>query len=74
MEAKATIFVRVKEYEAVHEIISTIKEKVSDIEQALSRVKEIKTKEDAELASWKSSLQNAKVKIAEIGHGLPDPQ
>jgi len=34
----------------------------------------LETKEDSELASWKSSLQNAKVKIAEIDHSLPEPQ
>ena len=70
---KAPVFIKIEQYKDVHEIVGVIKEKVNNIDKALARIKEIKTREDSELAAWKSSLQNAKAKISEIDDNLLDP-
>jgi hypothetical protein len=71
---KASVFIKIEESRDVDRILSVIKEKILNIETALVRIKEIKTKEDSELVEWKNSLKNAKAKIALIDKNLLEPE
>ncbi len=68
--ALASVFIKIEAYKDVIDIMGLIKEKVPDIERALARITEIKAKEDAELASWKSSLESTEAKIADVNKSL----
>ena len=67
---KADLFIKIEEYKDVIDIMGLIKEKINDIERVLNRIKEIKAREDSELASWKSSLEYTKTRIDEIDKNM----
>ena len=71
---KASVFIKIDESRDVNNILARIKEKIAGIENALVRIKEIKTKEDSELVEWKNSLKSAKAKIALIDKNLLEPE
>jgi len=71
---KAPVFIKIEKYKDVIGIMGLIKEKIANVDKALARIKEIKAKEDAELSSWKASLQTTETKINEVDKSLFEPE
>ena len=71
---KAPIFIKIEEYKDFINFVGLIKEKIEEINKALTKIKEIKKKEDEELASWKSSLTTTETKINEVNKSLFEPE
>jgi len=74
MQEKASVFIKIEESKDVQKILTGVKAKIANIENALTRIKEIKIREDSEIAAWKISLKNAKAKIGLIDKNLLEPE
>ena len=60
------IFIRIDKFNSAQKNFEDIKEKVEDIELALAKIKEIKAKEEEEIALWGREIENLKSKFQEI--------
>jgi hypothetical protein len=72
MQEGAPIYVKVEEYKEVLDIIGLVKEKIGEADLVLNQISEIKSKEDIEIANWKSSLEDVKIKVSNIDKNLLD--
>ncbi len=68
-EAKP-VFIRLDKFEEVGAILHDITEKVNEIEYSLKKVKEIKSREEEELAEWEREIHMIKSKIESIDHNI----
>jgi len=57
------IFIRIDKYQAATAEFQEIKRKMLEIENLLREIKEIKSREDAELEQWEKEIQSAKEKL-----------
>lgn len=57
------VFVRLDKFQAAHISLETVKLKITEVEELLKRIREIKSKEDQEIAAWESELENIKGRI-----------
>jgi len=73
-DGKAPVFIRVEDYRQVAKLMEQIRKKLDDIDKALEIIREIKKREDSEIASWKSSLITTEVNINEIDKTLFEPE
>lgn len=62
-EQHRAMFVRVDKFQNARASLDTIRGKLNDIEDLLKRIREVKSKEDAELSSWESDMENVKSRI-----------
>ena len=62
----ASIFVRVDKFQSAQKHFEEIKSKVKEIESTLGKIKDVKLKEDEELASWSTEIEKLKLKLSEI--------
>lgn len=74
MTEKMPVFVKIDEYKEVLDVLNTIKEKVNDAKTVLSEIEELKEKEDNELESWKSGLEDVENKIDYINNTMFEPE
>ncbi len=68
------VFVKIEDYKDVIDIIELIKNKVTDANKVLANIKNLKVKEDNELAEWNAKLENVEEKIEEIDRTLFEPE
>lgn len=64
------VFIRIDKFEEAISSFREIKKKVSEIENLLKTVKEVKAKEESELSEWEFELQKIKSKIEGIDKSL----
>jgi hypothetical protein len=67
---KEPIFVKLDKFKDAVEKFQQVKEKVSEIESTLKKIKEIKDKEDTELKSWEEEVMAIKEKVENIDSSL----
>ncbi len=72
--SRAPVFLKIEDTKQVIRIMEVIKKKIDEIDQSLALIKEIKKKEDSEIASWKISLNATEGKIAEVDRILFEPE
>lgn len=60
------IFVRVDKFQLARNSLETVKVKLSEIEDLLKTIRDVKTKEDAELSSWESEMENIKSRVQSV--------
>lgn len=65
--AKANeIFVKVEHFNSAYKSITSIRKKVDDIDMSLKRIREIKMREEQELASWEKEIASLKGRLQEV--------
>ena len=74
MEGNAPIFIKINEYKDVIDTIDLIKTKIEEAKKNLEKIKDLKDKEDTEMDSWASTLDDADQKINEIDKALFEPE
>ena len=74
MEEDKPIFVRIDEYKDVLDVISLIKNKLSDAKRVLGELQQLKNTEDAELEQWQNRILEVEKKIEYIDGTLFKPQ
>ena len=60
------VFVRIDKYQIALQNFQEIKKKVIEIENLLRDIKDIKTREEAELQNWEQEIRDAKEKLDKI--------
>jgi len=73
MENKVPVFVKIEEYSDVLDLMSEIKEKVSNAKSLLQTLDELKEREDSEIDSWRSNIDEIEKKIQFVDHTLFEP-
>jgi len=64
------VFIRIDKFHDALDNFNKIKEKVSEIENELKNINEIKVKEEEELKEWESEIQSIKTKMNAIDNSL----
>ncbi len=60
------IFVRIDKFQLARNSLETVKIKLSEIEELLKTIRDVKAKEDAELSSWESEMENVKSRVQTV--------
>jgi hypothetical protein len=68
--SKEPVFVKLDKFKEAVERFDEIKDKVSEIENALRKLREIKEKEDSELKAWGEEMQLIRQKVETIDNSL----
>lgn len=68
------VYVKVDEYKEVLDLVNVLKEKLNDARGLLDHLNELKNEEDAELESWKLSIEDIEKKLHFIDTTLFEPE
>lgn len=68
------VFVKVSEYDDVLALVGTIRKKLDEAKETLSKVNDLKNEEDHQLEMWQTTLGEIEKKIDFITHSLNEPQ
>src|SRR3989338_1467294 len=60
------IFVRVDKYQIALSALDSVKGKLSEIEELLKQIREVKAREDQELSSWETEMETIKARIQTV--------
>ncbi|MBU0629166.1 MAG: hypothetical protein KKC75_08315 [Nanoarchaeota archaeon] len=71
--ADAQVFVKIDSYKDVLNTVGLIKDKLNEAKDTLSKLKDIKQREDAELDKWNSKLAEIESKVDGIDQILFQP-
>ncbi len=66
------IFVRIDKFQLARASLETVKLKLGEIESLLKQIRDVKAKEDQELSSWETELENIKSRIQSITSDIFD--
>jgi len=64
------VFIRIDKFEESMKIFQEIKGQISEIEDLIKNTKEIKSKEEEELASWETEIQGIKNQIEKVNQDI----
>jgi len=64
------IFVRIDKFQLAQKHFEQIKIKIKEIESAIGKIKDIKSKEEVELKGWTEDVERIKSRLSEIDSGL----
>jgi len=73
MENKMPVFVKIDEYSDILDMMADIKEKLNNAKVVLNNLEELKEREDSEIDSWRSSVEEIEKKIQFVDHTLFEP-
>ena len=68
------VFVRIENYKEVLDVMNMIKNKLEDAKKTLSRINELKNREDGELDEWRIEMGDVEKKVDFIDHVLFEPE
>jgi archaellum component FlaC len=71
--SETKVFVKIEDYKDVLDTIEVIKERLNDARNTLSKITEMKGKEDAELQGWDGKLSEIESKIEGLDSVLFEP-
>lgn len=66
MQKGAPVYVKIEEYRDVLDIITLLKDKISEANGILDKINELKSKEDSELNHWQKGIDEIEKKISSI--------
>ena len=69
---KSSVFVRIDRYREISDMLSEIKSKLDDARQVLRKIRDLKSREDAELKGWQTEFDTADQKLSEISRAMSD--
>jgi len=64
------VFIRIDKFEESIKVFQDIRSQVSEIENLIKNTKEIKAKEEEELASWEAEIQSIKNQIEKVNQDI----
>ena len=71
---KAPVFVKIDDYKDIADIINLTRSKIKQAKYLIDKIKELKSKEDAEISRWDSELSEVENKVAAIDKTLFEPR
>ena len=60
------IFVKIDKFRSARESLEIVKEKLTEIDELLKMIREVKLKEDRELSAWEKEMENIKSRINDV--------
>lgn len=66
------IFVRIDKFQLARDSLETVKTKLTEIEQLLKMIREVKAKEDTELSAWESEMESIKTRVQGVVNDIFD--
>jgi hypothetical protein len=66
------IFVKIDKFKSARESLDTVKEKLTEIDELLKMIRDVKHKEDQELVSWEKEMENIKSRISHVSTEIFD--
>jgi hypothetical protein len=72
MQKSAPIFVKVEDYRDVLDMIDLLKQKIHDANGIINNIRQIKAKEDNEIETWQTSLEEVESRVAAIDKTLAE--
>lgn len=66
------IFVKIEDYDKVLNVVKVVKDKISNAQETIARISELKAEEDKEIEKWSNNLESVTAKMAEIERDLAD--
>lgn len=70
----APVFVKIHKYHDVLSTVDALMKKLGEARGALSRIYELKEREDKEIESWKRDLTNIETRLSAIKEALSKPE
>lgn len=74
MRHDKNVFVQIKEYNDILDIIALINEKIGEARVILGKIYDLKNQEDSELETWKNALDDVERKLKYIDQTLFEPK
>ncbi len=68
------VFVKIEDYEQVLTIMKTVRKKIEESKDTLSKIHELKAEEDHQLEMWQNTLSEVEKKIDFIDQSLSEPE
>ena len=68
--ANEPIFIRIDKFQTSQKNFETIKDKVSQIESVLKKIKDVKSQEEEELKGWAKDVEKIKSRLGEINDDI----
>ena len=68
------VYVKIDDYKDVLEIISLIKEKLSEAKATMGKINDIKNEEDNELELWANEIEEVERKVEFVDNSLFYPE
>lgn len=72
LSPKKPIFVKVDNFRAARESLEVVKEKLTEIDELLHMIRDVKQKEDQELSTWEKEMENVKSRISHVSKEIFD--
>lgn len=69
-----TVYVKLEEYKDIMEIITLIKSRIKQARYILEKISELKKKEDAEIETWTSEINNVEERVETIDKTITEPE
>ncbi len=70
---EAQVFVKIDNYKDVIDTVGLIKERLTSARAILSKIRDLKNQEDAELQVWETKLNDIESRVGEIDKVLFEP-
>ncbi|MBI2140016.1 hypothetical protein HYU14_03765 [Candidatus Woesearchaeota archaeon] len=67
------VYVKIDQFNEVEHTLRLIKGKLNDAKADIEKIKSLKDREDAELASWAGKLAEIEEKVSEMDRSLSSP-
>jgi len=71
---KMPVFVKVEEYDSVLNLIRTIRKKLDETKETITKINDLKNEEDHQLEMWQNALAEIEKKVDFIDHSLNEPE
>lgn len=68
------VFVKVEEYDSVLNLIRTIRKKLDETKETITKINDLKNEEDHQLEMWQNALAEIEKKVDFIDHSLNEPE
>ena len=69
---KSSVFVRIDRYREISGTLSEIRSKLDDAIQALRKIRDLKSQEEAELKNWQTELDTTDQKLSEVSRAMSE--
>jgi tetrahydromethanopterin S-methyltransferase subunit G len=73
-DQRAPVFVKVDDYNAILQLMDTIKQRLNQARTLLTRIGELKQQEDAQLENWKRDLDDVEERLSSVDRSLASPK
>lgn len=73
-DQKAPVFVRVDDYKSIIDLVETVRQKLGQAKNLLSKVNELKQQEDQQIESWSRDIDDVEERLNSISKSLLEPQ